>query len=300
MGGGGDDAAYEAKQQKIEDNKQAARERLNYMFGVGDGGAARSVDKGQFTSTVPVSGQPAPSGPAMVSANSGFVPGQITTENGVEAPPPPMFQESFDQAGYDAAAAKAAAEAEASNPNKGARDQLYQTIRDNAFNSGKTRLDEAQQDAARKLKFELFAKGLNGGSEDVDENANLHRTYTGGLLDLGAKADAAKADFRQGDETTRLNLLQSIDAGMGQGTALSSAIGQMQVNSDKAAAQAMGTDLGNLFDTGKEFWNQSQYARGAQAGTGAYDLFRKNNSAGTSGIGTNATVGLINNAPVYG
>jgi hypothetical protein len=81
----------------------------------------------------------------------------------------------------------------------------------------------------------------------VDENALLKRTLDRGLLDLGGRADAAQADLKGSDEQTRLGLLQAIDAGTDQGSALSSALNQMRVNADKAAAAAQGTNIGDLF-----------------------------------------------------
>lgn len=148
--------------------------------------------------------------------------------------------------------------------NAASRDALYGTIRDNAFAAGKRGLDETKTNAERNNKFELFARGLNGGSEDIDQNALLNRTYNQGLLDLGAKADAAKTSFKSNDEATRLNLLQSIDAGMDQSSALSSAVNQMKNASDQAAADAQGTTLGNLFDSANLIYSQSQARKGKQ------------------------------------
>ena len=172
---------------------------------------------------------------------------------------------------------------------KASRDSLYQSVRDNAYNAGKRRLDEGRDEAGRNLKFELFAKGLNGGSEDINQNAKLGRTYSGGLIDLGGRADAAKADFQGQDESARLGLLQSIDAGVDQGSALSSAINQQQNNANKAAAEATGTTLGDLFSTGGEFYNQSQYRKGKQAGTEWWNNYSggKSPSSGSSGTVTN-------------
>ena len=123
-------------------------------------------------------------------------------------------------------------------------------------------MDEKSTSAARDLKFALFAQGLNGGSVDLDQNATLGRTYDQGVLDLGAKADAAKTDLRSSDEQTRLGLLQSIDAGKDQNSALSSAIGQLRVNSDRAAANAQGTSLGDLFADAGLLYSKSNAARG--------------------------------------
>lgn len=149
--------------------------------------------------------------------------------------------------------------------NKAALDKLYAGVRSNAFDAGKRAFDETRDSAARDLKFALFAQGLNGGSVDVDQNALLGRTYDKGMLDLGAKADLVKADMRGNDEQTRLGLLQSIDAGMDQSSALTSALQQMRVNADKAAAQAQGTTVGDLFADAGLLYTKSNAARGRQA-----------------------------------
>lgn len=151
---------------------------------------------------------------------------------------------------------------ETGNANKAAREALYSDIRDNAFTAGKRGLDEAKDKATRNNNFALFAQGLNGGSEDIDQNALLGRTYDQGLLDLGAKADSAKTEFKTGDEQTRLNLLQSIDAGMDQSSAISSAINQQKNNLDQASATAQGTNLGDLFATSGALYTKSQAAQG--------------------------------------
>lgn len=154
---------------------------------------------------------------------------------------------------------------EAAAANKASRDQLYTTARQNAFDAGKRRLDESQADAKRNLKFELFAKGLDGGSVDVDQNALLGRTYNQGLIDLGAKADTVRNTMKSGDESTRLNLLQSIDAGMDQGSALSSALAQMRNASDAAAAEATGSSVGDVFGSAGLLYADSVKRKNQQA-----------------------------------
>lgn len=174
--------------------------------------------------------------------------------------------------------------------NKTGRDALYSTIRDNAFNAGKRGLDERKTGAGRDLKFELFAKGLNGGSVAVDQSALLDRTYKQGLLDLGAKADAAKTDVMGNDEQTRLGLLQSIDAGMDQGSALSSALNQMKVNGDRATASAQGTTLGNLFDDAGLLYSKSKYSQGQQ---NAQNWWGSNYPTAPRGLGVRGSSGII-------
>jgi hypothetical protein len=280
MGGGGGDEGYEQRQRETEAKKQRAREQLNVLFGAGPVTSGSAGAQG----TAPAV--------AMPTREAFTRPGQKrfegNDETGINGS---MFDEGdtfFDQAGYDAAMGKANAGIEmgkSAEANRGARDSLYQTVRDNAFTAGKRRLDENQADAARRLKFELFATGQAGGSGDIDQNALLKRTYNSGLMDLGAKADAAKAQFRGDDENTRLQLLQSIDAGMDEGSALSSAAQRMQVAADRASADASGTALGNVFDTAGLMYEQSQASRGRQAGQ---DWWNTYSSGGRRG-GNNPT-----------
>lgn len=234
MGGGGDGGAS-ARQAEIEKNKAKARESLNRQFGIFGDAPTRS----QFVSTRVV---------------------------GVDPETGNQNNETFiDEGAYQAALADYN-DQKAQNEASGGRDALYQSVRDNAYTAGKRGLDESRDQAARQTKFELFARGLNGGSEDIDQNALLGRTYSQGLLDLGAKADAAKSQFKSDDETTRLNLLQSIDAGMDAGSASSSAMNQMRNNADRAAAAAQGTSLGDLFANSGLIYTQSQAAKGKADG----------------------------------
>jgi hypothetical protein len=261
MGGGGGDEGYEQRQRETEAKKQRARDQLNVLFGAGP---VTSGSGGADGSAPAV---------AMPTREAFTRPGQKRfegiDETGVNGRLIDEGDTFFDQAGFDAALAKAndaTALGQTAQTNRNSRDTLYQTVRDNAFTAGKRRLDEDQTDAARRLKFELFATGQAGGSGDIDQNAKLQRTYSQGLMDLGAKADAAKAQFRGDDENTRLQLLQSIDAGMDEGSALSSAAQRMQVAADRAAADANGVALGNVFDSAGLMYEQSQASKGRQAG----------------------------------
>jgi hypothetical protein len=259
-GGGGGDGGYEARQQKIEAQKAQARAKLNQQFGYG-GGMVAPVN--------PFSGK------------RGWL-GALVDTAGAEATATDFQRQ---QAEYEAAQ-------NAENPNRAARDRLYDTVRTSAFDSGKRRLDEGMEDAARQNKFELFARGLSGGSEDIDQNAKLNRTYTQGVMDLGAKADAARAQFRGDDENTRLQLLQSIDAGMDEGSALSSAAQRMQVAADRASADAQGTALGNVFDTAGLLYQQSQASKGRQAATEWWNEMKPGGGRGSAGSKTGVSTRL--------
>jgi len=273
MGGGDDNSATE-RQQATESSKQAARDALNRQFGIGGAVATRAPDRSAFNQKTVVA-------PYYKYKHEGDM-GELVTEGDTYA---------FDEAGYNAAQDKYEADLARNSRTQGAdtgRQTLYQNVRENAYTSGKRGLDEARDEAARKTKFELFARGLNGGSEDINQNAMLGRTYNQGLMDLGAKADLAESQFRGSDEQTRLGLLQSIDAGMDQGSAASSAMEQMRVNADRAAAEASGTSLGDLFANTGLIYNKGQAAQGKAAGTEWW-----NNMAPSSSRGSKTANGMI-------
>lgn len=238
MGGGGD-GGFQAAQAEQERKKQAARNALNVYFGAAPGPGASLVNRADFTRSVPVSGD--------IESLGG---GALT--------------EIFDQAGYDAAVAAEAAQAGEAAKNKAALDALYGNVRQTAFDAGKRQLTDQAGLAGRDLKFELFARGLNGGSVDADQNSLLRRRTNDATLQLGAKADATAAQLRAGDEAARVGLLQSIDNGMDQGSAVSSALNQLRNNADKASAEAQGMNLGDLFSGAGLLYEQGRKAQGQQ------------------------------------
>lgn len=264
MSGGGD--SFEAQNAAAERKKQTARDALNIQFGVAPTNAPTVAD---FTHVIG-------GGPSGSGQDATFDP----------------FVTGFDQAGFDAATAANAGAADEAAKNKAAREALYGQVRTDAFNSGSRRLDEQKASAARDEKFALFGQGLNGGSVDVDENAKLGRTYNQGVLDLGGKADATAADLRGNDETTRLGLLQSIDAGLDQGSAISSSLNQLKVNSDRAAAEGQGTALGDLFGDAGLLYTKSQAGRGYGAGQAAFPGYGYGNGGG-GGYGGRNPNGIV-------
>ncbi len=239
MGGGGGDGGYQERADQDAAKKQRGRDAVNAMFG-----------------TAPTS---AADGPAV--DRSKFVTSREIMEGGGDNGYTTRIEEMFDRTGFDQAVAEQSRVGglgtEAAR-NKTARDTLYSTVRDNAFTAGRRNLDEASADAKRKTKFALFDRGLSGSSLEDDQYNLLDRTYKQGLLDLGAKADAAKADLMGNDEGTRLGLLQSLDSGMDQGSAVNSALSQMKVNSEKAAATQIGANISDLFAGSGALYTQNK------------------------------------------
>ena len=286
-GGGGSDNSYELKQQQTDNKKAAARSALNAAFGIAP---TTAPNQGDFK--VPES-----RGSWGFSPLQGFVPESLRKYNPAGewfgGPGDPGLVD--DPTTYGGAYSGYMKDVQDAAKNKAARDAMYDTVRTNAFTAGKRGFDDRKTNASRDNKFALFAQGLQGGSVDIDQNALIDRTYRQGLLDLGAKADAAKGDLRNSDEQSRLQLLQSIDAGMDQGSALSSALGQLQANSDRAAAAAQGTDIGDLFGDAGLLYTQSQAARGKQntINSDVFNLFGRNSrNKNTGASGVISTVGV--------
>lgn len=277
-GGGGGDGGAAARQQQIERQKQQARDKVNAMFGVAP--SMDGITPGSYTTTKegklvanPWSGY---IGDSSLDLGGNVLSGLFGGKKNLQK------RSTFNQAGYQAAIDEYNKEASDAAANKAARQSLYDTVRQNAFDVGKTGLDENKTTAARNTKFSLFAQGLNGGSEDINQNALLDRTYNKGLLDLGAKADATRTDMQSADEKTRLGLLQSIDSGVDQNSAITSAINQLQTNADRAASEAQGNTLGDLFAESGLLYNRSKAAQGRQAATTTYPFGYQATPAGAN------------------
>lgn len=268
-GGGGSSAADSAAARQAAD-KQMARNAINAAFGIAPSMDNITPDALKNTSSGklkwdPVTGQFSGVGGKGLMGEDVFNPGGgfVTSLFGGS---PRSVHSVTDFTAYNNAKAEYDKEAADAAANKTARDALYDRVRSDAFGAGKTSLDDNKTTASRNNKFALFAQGLNGGSQDVDESALLDRTYNHGLLDLGAKADAARSGLQSADESARLGLLSSVDQGMSTSDALTSALSQMKTGADQAEAAAKGTALGDLFGNAGLLYTKSNAARGAQAG----------------------------------
>lgn len=265
-GGGGssssNNSSYNAAAARQNADKQAARNAVNAAFGIAP--SMDGITRAAYTTTN--------NGRLEVNPWTGFIgdsaydPGGTMLDGLFGGAHNLQQHTKYDKNAYDSTVAAYQQEVQDAANNKTARDKLYDQVRMDAFNAGKTSLDDSRTTAARNNKFALFAQGLNGGSQDIDENALLGRTYNQGLLDLGSKADASEAGFKAGDESARLGLLTSIDNGMDQSDALTSALNQMKTGADQAEAAAKGTNLGDLFANAGLLYSKSNAARGMQAG----------------------------------
>lgn len=256
-GGGGGDGGYAASQAAQESRKQAARDAVNRIFGVGSSSPARRE---------PIYGTPT------VTEGVDTV-GNITYTMG-DAP----------ITGYRDVPAGDASEA------MKARQAGYDRVRSATFDLNKQKLDQDRTDASRMLRFALLRSGNSGGGLDIDQNNLLQRKMDQGIIDVTNMADAAALNARTSDEKARLDLLSRIDAGMDQGSAVQGAQSQLQTSADNALAQAKGSIIGNAFaDAGLMYQGMNQDA-GYAEGMNNYMLRRRGGAGGVSAPSFSGTV----------
>ncbi len=238
-GGGGDGGAAARKQQEDARIAQAIKE-LNNVFGVSSPGA---VDRNQFYYDAPTT----PTGIGMVDANS------------------PKTMRVFDQAAYDAAVKKSKEDALAENPNAAAREQLYSKIGTDAKNVAMTDLNKERGISERELKFSLARNGLSGGSRDIDANRDVLDTYQQGVLKASNLGTQTSNEARSSDEKTRVNLINSIQAGLTSGDAVQQAYAGMSNNAAAAQDAANSASLAGFFDVLRQQQANNQYQKGVDS-----------------------------------
>ena len=143
-----------------------------------------------------------------------------------------------------------------------ARNQLYDTVSNDTYNFHKQRLDDSRDLAERSLRFQLARQGQFGGSLDIDQNSELSKGYNNGLVDTKNLADAARNEAMARDEQTRIDLINRINAGMDEASAISSANSQMQSNIAQARDNALSQSLGDAFGNVALLKNRWDYQQG--------------------------------------
>jgi len=108
-------------------------------------------------------------------------------------------------------------------------------------------LREQQERAARMQRFSLADRGLLGGSQQVDEDAELRRASERGLRDIEALATNSVNQARQDDEESRLDLMNRVNAGIDEGDAISGALSRLTSSTARALDFARGQQFGQFF-----------------------------------------------------
>lgn len=223
-GGGGDGGAAERKAK--EDARIAtAINGLNQVFGMTNA-APEAVDKAAYTT-------------------------QVRVGRGTKS--------VFNQAAYDAAVAAAKAKADQLNSAATARENLYSKIGDDTKNNAMIDLNKERGLTERDLNFTLARNGLSGGSRDVDANKDVLDTFNQGVLKATNMGLQTSNDARSSDEKTRVNLINSIHAGLTDGDAQQQAYQGMANNAKLAQDNANSASLVGFFDALNNQIQRSQY-----------------------------------------
>jgi hypothetical protein len=261
--GGGDGGAAQAAQIKAEQDKSISE--LNKLFGVADTKSPTVVDRSKFYDE-------------QTLRNMANVDRLNATGNGHhELSYTPIFQ----QEAYDKAVAAA------NNENaltKSMRESFYQKAGNDVFNLKKESLDKSKLNADRELKFQLARTGNFGGSNQIDQGNNVTDNYQRGLLDIGNLQQSTINNARANDETSRVDLIGRVRAGMNQADALNSAASQQQSNLAQARDNALAQTVTDYFGGMKYLQGQNQYQQ---------DFATAQKKYGTQAKAFNGTVGTI-------
>jgi hypothetical protein len=245
-GGGDDDSAEQAAADEAK--KQAARVAVNRLFGIGTD-APRPVmpTLDQFTAAPVVASNTLYSGIAGIGAAQ-------PQQNPLATVNMPAYQEAMRIYKEKEAAYKP------NNVIKAAREAQYKDAADTVYKFNTDDLDRNATREGRNLKFELARRGLTAGSEDINQNQRFGELYDKGRLLARNAADSTSAELKAKDEGTRLNLINTINAGTDAGTAISAANNALVNNIASVKADNMGETIGNVFENSSLISKMGQYA----------------------------------------
>jgi hypothetical protein len=121
-------------------------------------------------------------------------------------------------------------------------------------------LNKQQGQAVRGNKFALARSGQLGGSLQVDRSRQLGETYGRGLLEAERRAQSAGADLRGADEDAQARLIGLVQGGLDATTAAQQAAQSMRSNLAAGSATRSVNDLGNVFGSFGDYFQQSRDA----------------------------------------
>jgi hypothetical protein len=252
-GGGGDGGA--AQRKADEDARVAAAiAKINEAMGV-ENPTVETVDQSAFYTTKPAASVPANYN---YNADSRIRIGHGTANRNVQV---------FDQAGYDAAVDAANSKAQATRDAFAKRAALYDTISKDVTSKAMVDLEKERAITERNLAFDLARNGLTGGSRDIDSNRDVLDTFQQGVLRAKEMGNTSATNARAADDNTRIKLINSVRAGLDQGSAVNQAYAEMRNNSTQAMNDASASNLVGFFDRLNNQYRQYQYDQGVRNGS---------------------------------
>ena len=111
--------------------------------------------------------------------------------------------------------------------------------------------------------FNLARNNLTGSSIEVDKSGDLLEGYTDNIQRANDIADTQKNNLEGADERTRSTLVNSVQSGLEQESALTSAGNNMLLNYNQANESNVAQNWDNMFDNWKSY-NRNQRYQNAQ------------------------------------
>lgn len=267
---GGDGGA--AARKAAEDARiSAAINKLNQVFGMAEA-VPDVVDRNAYTSQVAIPAQ---------NNNSGYYGMSAYTSPQTET------RSVFNEQGYNDAVAAAQAKADQLKGTAQGRETLYSKIATDSNNAALTDLNKERSETERELGFMLARAGLSGGSRDIDANRDVLDTHQQGVLKASNMGLERANNARSNDEKTRVNLINSIHAGLSEGDAMGQAYQGMSNNARAAQDEANNTSLKGFFDVLKGAQEKAQYNQGFSQpfNSDPTQQIKKTNNSATSSYG---------------
>lgn len=250
MCGSGGDGGYSKEQAKMKAEQDLAIQRINEVFGKGEGR------------------------PIYGTRQEG-VPGYYVDYGEIGHYVPSTERTVTERTGWDTAARDQAATG---------REKLYSTIMGDAEARLTDRLGKDRSQAERQVRFELARRGLMGGSADIDQGREILEKFQEGSLEARNAALGAANEARSADEKTRVGLINNIRSGMAESDAMSAAFAGMQNNANQARDAAMATNIGNFFNDLSVLRGQQQFQQGMDATRNRYRTPTGATSANSGGF----------------
>lgn len=126
-----------------------------------------------------------------------------------------------------------------------------------------TDLDKQQTRASRQAKFAAARSGQTMGSAAITNQRELADAYQRGLIEATRRAEAAGANLRQQDQSSKLNLFAMAQAGLDATTAARQAGEAMRANIASARADATQSGIGDVFQSMGDLYKRSREQKGA-------------------------------------
>lgn len=130
---------------------------------------------------------------------------------------------------------------------KNARDALYAGVGADATATMKNQVAPDRAGAQRNVDFNLARQGLMGGSEQINQQANLDRANQNADLQIQSKSNDIVTGLRQSDDAAKNAAINSITAGVNSTAATDNALSTQSQNLANASSSAKLASAGSMF-----------------------------------------------------